>query len=199
MKKYLLVSISMLVFVLSCKKEDLTYLQKYPGLPDATQSGLITAGCLINGKPWVANKDYIFADRAVYAQYGQLSYNIGRDERLFMWFDKVVSKNKDEIAIYDKFIFDITAIKELGIYNPSNTSKFKIEFGQSDYIHNISTSYILDSRVDPYINITKLDTINKIVSGQFDFRVVRKYFTYIDYNDTIRISKGRFDALYSPG
>lgn len=58
MKKYLLSMICLFIVVLGCKKDhvaptppvDNIDLHKYPGLPDATQFGLNTMGCLINGE-----------------------------------------------------------------------------------------------------------------------------------------------------
>jgi hypothetical protein len=47
-----------------------------------------------------------------------------------------------------------------------------------------------------YFEITKLDTIQNIISGLFDLKLVRKNFKTIVLNDTIQITNGRFDGKY---
>ena len=179
----------MLVFVLSCKKEDISF----PGLPDATRTGANTAGCLLNGKAWVADKDYFWSTRAIYAQYGD-NHSIGKDRRLILNLDRELSYDGSELEINERISITIKPLIKTGLQLISNfeTAEFKfyaINKGQGTKI------YELDNRVVPYLNISRLDTLNKVVSGTFDFRLKRAK----DSNDTIRLSKGRFDAFYFPG
>ena len=69
--------------------------------------------------------------------------------------------------------------------------KIKVELWNNGKTTSI---YELDSIVPLYLEITKLDTVNNIVSGLFDFRVKR----ISNSLDTIRLSHGRFDILYQP-
>ena len=70
MKKYIILSISIILVLFSCKKDDID-LHKYAGLPDATQSGQNIFGCIANGNPWVAGSDYLTIIPKVSASYDE--------------------------------------------------------------------------------------------------------------------------------
>ena len=131
MKKYLLSMICLFILVLGCKKDhvaptppvDNIDLHKYPGLPDATQSGLNTMGCLINGKPWVAKVDgFVLLDfeKPVYSTYGELRPNIASyDSLLFSTLFNQSLNWRDDKARYDiqhYFSIQLKPIRKVGTY-----------------------------------------------------------------------------------
>ncbi len=209
MKKYLLISIS--IFVLfSCKKDPVTPtppvdnidLHKYPGLPDATQSGLNTMGCLINGKPWVAKVDgFVLLDfqKPVYCTYGELRTKISSyDSLLFSTLFNQLINWKEEKARYDMqnaFVLQLKPIRKVGTYELKEMYQNKFEY-HFDSIGVENKTYILDTIKSQYFEITKLDTTKNIISGIFDLKLVRKNFNTLDFSDTIQITNGRFDGLY---
>ena len=61
------------------------------------------------------------------------------------------------------------------------------------YVNNISNYkvYQLDSNQIHFVKLNKIDTVNKIIAGEFEFMAVN------GKKDTIRITKGRFDSKYN--
>ena len=205
MKKYLLISIS--IFVLfSCKKDPVTPtppvdnidLHKYPGLPDATQSGLNTMGCLINGKPWVADVDGFVlkeSQKPVYCTYGELRPKIASyDSLLFSTlFNQSLNWREDKARyeIQNSFNLQLKPIKKVGTYELKDMYQNKFEYW-FDQIDEPIKIYEIDTAKPQYFEITKLDTIQNIISGVFDLKMKR----ISDSNDTIQITNGRFDGKY---
>ena len=200
MKKNLFVSISLLSLLFSCKKDGID-LHKYPGLPDATQSGENTMGCLINGKPWVAQKEgttigwHTFP--IVDCFYGEYRKNISNYDSLYfsiysrMWLGKNVSEGRYNIE--ESLFINLQPINKAGKYFFKDLMKNKIEYWQ-DSINRPIKIFELDPTRNSYIEITKLDTFHNIISGLFDLKLIE----IEDKNDTVRITNGRFDALYTP-
>ena len=210
MKKYLLSIICFVFLVLGCKKDPVTPtppvdnidLHKYPGLPDATQSGLNTMGCLINGKPWVAKVDWFVlleSQKPVYCTYGELRPKIASyDSLLFSTLFNQSLNWREDKARYDiqnSFVLQLKPIRKVGTYELKDMYQNKFEYW-FDSIGLQNKRYIVDTMKTQYFEITKLDTIQNIISGLFDLKLVRKNFKTIVLNDTIQITNGRFDGKY---
>ena len=204
MKKYLLIFISLLLILFSCKKDpvsppvDNIDLHKYPGLPDATQSGLNTMGCLINGKPWVADVDGFVlkeSQKPVYCTYGELRPKIASyDSLLFSTlFNQSLNWREDKARyeIQNAFIIQLKPIRKVGTYELKDMYQNKFEYW-FDQIDEPIKIYEIDTAKPQYFEITKLDTIQNIISGVFDLKMKR----ISDSNDTIQITNGRFDGKY---
>ena len=204
MKKYLLIFISLLLILFSCKKDpvsppvDNIDLHKYPGLPDATQSGLNTMGCLINGKPWVADVDGFVlkeSQKPVYCTYGELRPKIASyDSLLFSTlFNQRLNWREDKARyeIQNAFIIQLKPIRKVGTYELKDMYQNKFEYW-FDQIDEPIKIYEIDTAKPQYFEITKLDTIQNIISGVFDLKMKR----ISDSNDTIQITNGRFDGKY---
>ena len=172
-------------------------MHKYPGLPDATQSGLNTMGCLINGKPWVAEVFFPLhiQDHAVYCTYGELRQNIASyDSLLFSGgFKQRLNLIPDSAryGIQDFFNFQLKPIRKVGTYELKGLFKNQFEYWY-DRIGEQLKIYKIDTTKAQYFEITKLDTIRNILSGVFDLKMKR----ISDSNDTIQITNGRFDGKY---
>jgi hypothetical protein len=172
--KYILFC-SLLVLVLSSfsacdKEEDLSVL------PQETQSGKNTFGCKINGQNF-------FGGYLVYTLVpGFLVYYNHKTDYL-------------DISTTGKFQNNTNGMLHLTIFNPRENTTTKIYKAEFDYISSPSNLF------DNYgvlkggeVTITKLDTVNKIVSGRFNF--VGTQATYpgkFNGNDSIAITDGRFD------
>ncbi len=204
MKKYLLSIICFVFLVLGCKKDpvsppvDNIDLHKYTGLPDATQSGLNTMGCLINGKPWVADVDgfVLFeSQKPVYCTYGELRPKIASyDSLLFSTLFNQSLNWREDKARYDiqnSFVLQLKPIRKVGTYELKDMYQNKFEYW-FDSIGLQNKIYIIDTLKPQYFEITKLDTIQNIISGVFDLKMKR----ISDSNDTIQITNGRFDGKY---
>jgi len=204
-KKYLLSIICLFLLVLGCKKDpvaptppvDNIDLHKYPGLPDATQSGLNTMGCLINGKPWVAKAEFAIQPNqaAVVCEYGELRPNISSYDSLLLNLKFRQSINwrddKARFEIQNYFSIQLKPIREVGTYELKEMYRNKFEYW-FDSIGLPFKRYILDTIKPQYFEITKLDTARNIISGIFDLRLVE----IDDKTDSLQITNGRFDGLY---
>ena len=164
----------------SCKKE-------VNALPDATQTGANTAGCLIDGKAWVPR-----GSGGVGANYpivGGYERGLPTPNSVIISF---IDRNRDLMQLYVKSVdkpgryplsFDTgadpayTVTKNFGIYSVGG---FSID--DPDY------NYITTSQYVGYVDFTIADTTNKLLAGTFAFDA-------IDYlsKKTIRVTEGRFD------
>lgn len=201
MKKYLLISIALLFFVFSCKKDDLSYLHQYPGLPDATLTGENTMGCLINGVPWVPKVEGGVIGwpslEKIQTLYGEPRKNIGSLDRFYLRINFEKRTDQDiklnEFKIREFIHFRIRPVFQKEKINILKSEYYYIEYFKANYGEPWK-QYILDTLAPINMEITKLDTVRNIVSGLFDFRLKR----ISDFKDTIRITNGRFDANYWP-
>jgi len=194
MKKYLFISVSIIILLFSCKKDDID-LHKYAGLPDATQSGQNTMGCLINGKPWVAKVFFPLHNSAVYCTYGELRPNLSSFDSLLFSGEFIQQINlltdSARFEIQDFFNFQLKPIRKIGTYQLKDLYKNQFEYWY-DRIGEPLKLYKIDTAKIQYFEITKLDTIKNIISGIFDLRLVE----IDDKNDSLQITNGRFDCLY---
>ncbi|OBX26570.1 hypothetical protein LX77_00850 [Gelidibacter algens] len=143
-------------------------------LPPMTQTGENTFGCLVNGKLFVVTNNT--KQVAVY-QGGGLS--IGGEKDLNGFFSEV-----------SMFISE-TSIGEMIIENENyilnNNSLMKGQY----YNDEENCFYFTNQSHTGFLKITKLDKINFIVSGSFEFQSVSE-----DCTDSIKITDGRFDLKY---
>jgi len=198
-KKNITLSISIILLLFSCKKEDLSYLHKYPGLPDATQSGENTMGCLINGVPWVANienPDFFSGLRNLQADYGEYSKNQSLLDRYYLTIvcKKRAEKNEKYINGYrvlEQFYFGLRPINSKGLFYAGSGDVRTIEYIKSNE-NEEKKRYVLDTLSPIKLEITKFDTLHNIISGLFDFKLKR----ISNFSDTLMITNGRFDANY---
>ncbi len=144
-----------------------------PSLPPITQEGRNTFGCKINGRNWVPGGDLGWGEQALTHDYSP-EYEA---------FDITANSNYDGRFTSVGF----------GAYWNGKSSDIK-----EDYVI-ISLIYrgkMWQHVAIPFetkftnIKITKLDTLNKIVAGQFHFMFIT------GKNDTTKVTEGRFDIKY---
>lgn len=149
-----------------------------PTLPQITSEGKNTFGCLVNGEIYVPNDYfhyfyYAFKDNP--QLYGTLSLRCNRDGNntnsgfLIQLRNRVFSKGKHYI------------------YTNSNTKDYL-----SHVKNNFDTYQNYTNDSNNFIDLIRLDTVNRIASGTFQFNLIN---TNNDF-DTIRITEGRFDCKY---
>jgi Family of unknown function (DUF6252) len=151
----------------SCKpREDI--------LPAATTEGLNTFGCKINGKVWIANgirNDQGTVAKAIEVEFRQLNAST------FYLFIHTNADTKDRVQLsLPKGVMGTNLLEDrydqpFAIYYDNNFRLFTTKSPNS-------------GKVD----ITRLDTVNRIVSGTFEFDG-----EFIVTKEKVTITEGRFD------
>jgi len=154
----------------ACDKDEIKVL------PQETQSGKNTFGCLINNKLFIGGGYYSFIG------YSPLSAQYDRTRKTLA------------ISTYNKTNESIG----LELTNPVQNTMQKISGGSYSKGSADGTHYMVINGGEIYL--TKLDTINKIVSGHFSFTgKYARFDTFIENGDSVKITQGRFDVeLYMP-
>ena len=145
-----------------------------PTLPPVTQTGQNTVGFLLDGEVWVpAATRYPLSSASYYKQgFGFLC-------------------NREAVQHTTLYLLreNVTAV---GTYelSPATGPKEKV----LSYVINLSPTeidlYTVDSQHTGSLRITRFDTINKIVAGEFAGELVNAS------GKTIKITQGRFDLRY---
>lgn len=140
-------------------------------LPAQTTEGLNTFGCKINGKVWVANgirNDQGTAAKAIEAEFRKLSADT------FYLFIHTNADTRDRVQLsLPKGVAGINLLeyrydRPFAIYYDNNFRLFSSNSGK--------------------VVITRLDTVNRIVSGTFEFEG-----EFGVTKEKVTITEGRFD------
>ena len=175
MKRILLLLLT--TFTLSCcNNEDDKPQNPIDQLPPATQTGANTFGCLINGEPFVVSNTS--NQTAIYQGGG-----------LLIGGQKSIDNNFSQVSIFISETSIGEIISENNSYVLNSNSVPKGEY----YIENQNCFYFTSSNYSGSITITKLDNINFIVSGTFEFKSISD-----NCEGIIDITNGRFDLQYIP-
>lgn len=135
-------------------------------LPGYTQEGKNTFGCMLNSKLWLKE------------EYSTITGNYGHGY-LVVSMNRTELKNNDIIMIRTPS----NAVFNSGIYNiDSRNIDAYYRKGELFYYTNDSLGGVLE--------ITKLDSINFIVSGKFKFKAINSD------NSIVVVDSGRFDLKY---
>lgn len=161
--------------ILACKERDAD-----PNvLPAATQTGANTAGCLVDGKVWVASKKYIYPIGGA----GTYVENVNNVCKITLDLRNV--SNESRILI-KAIISDFELNKEYIV--PINN---QMDYNICSYSPSLNVFYtsVLPNYTGK-LKITRLDIQNQIISGTFEFKAV-------DNNGNIvNITDGRFDKKF---
>ncbi len=163
------------------------------GLPDATQTGANTFGCLINGEPWVAENNRL-SGWDTEATYDEVE--VGVADRYYFnvsakYFPSSTFPPPDS-AISDRFSIRIRPVYSEGEVDFPQLSRKDAEYVTSLIgIPGSSKTYRLDTLYNNYFEVTNLDTSKNTCSAKFSFRLVRNA-------DILNITEGRFDVIYQP-
>ncbi len=158
------------------KKGQPVYVTEEEKLPAITQQGLNTFGCLVNGKAWLPDNDGS-SNAELSPDYwnGILSISAKR-------FGKDKTGHR---SLLESVWIDIYGIYQTGSYNKDDTATVRF------YDYENSCSYHFNNILITNINISRFDTLNRIIAGNFNATL------YVDsICDTLKITKGRFDVKY---
>jgi hypothetical protein len=175
MRKLLLILITTFTLC-SCDKDNDKPTNPVSQLPPATQVGANTFGCLINGEPFVVSNTS--NQTAIY-----------QDGGLLIGGQKNINNNFSQVSVFisETSIGEIIAENNSYVLNSNTVPKGEY------YIENQNCFYFTSSNYSGSITITKLDNINFIVSGTFEFKSISD-----NCEGIIDITNGRFDLQYIP-
>jgi len=160
----------------SCKKNTVTVAPDNPyGLPNATQVGGNFLACRINGKNYVATAPYT-------------GYKITK-----------AGFNVDTLGITGTFNLNYLEGISLAIYKYQVANQNYVfdsiiaaaGFASDSTCLGFSTKYTNSKAINGSVYLTKMDRVNKIVSGTFSCTFP------IPQCDTLFITGGRFDFSYN--
>lgn len=183
--KYRLLPLVIIIFFINinCKKEKPSDV-----LPAITQTGANTFGCKINGVVWVP----YFQCAPFTGQCSEMQTNfIHVNSNSFLPYsfqlaversDKVDNEGSFVIANFSIGQSPSTIWQTGNVFDSLNISctynnQLYVYYGFPGFSQHAGNNFI----------ITKLDTVNKIMSGIFNFKL------FINYSDSIIVTDGRFD------
>lgn len=167
----------MMFVMVSCEMSDINLLQEpnLDKLPLATREGKNTFGCLVNGNVWIPHSTSDFFATSVLAMY-QMGV-------LQIW------ASIDEKGRHQAMSFAILKDVEVGnSYDLSTDPTSEVVF--SWHLPDRVCSYDFDRTVSGKLRITKLDEVNGIVAGEFEFK------TTATFCENIIVTEGRFDLIF---
>jgi hypothetical protein len=183
--KFPLFACAIVLVLTSCQKDDINPNE----LPPASSTGAETLGFLIDGSGWApAGRTcgiYGCADNKVEASSSVAN---GRRQLLLTAARTDGSRN-------ESFILQLDSLPGPGEYrsNSSGPGATGGEAGTKIYFANSREGRQYQSQPGTAtITITKVDTVQNIVSGTFEGQLSR-----LDGSGTVQVSSGRFDVLYN--
>lgn len=181
--KHLILSLLFGFLAIGCNRSDDPPANPIAQLPPATTTGANKAGCLINGEIFLPHQNNPTGPSPLtcYYQYVDGGWEFG----LSMINDQNnvrgihIATNKMQLQQGSSYVIS----NEL-----SSSSVFAFYT-----LPNNQYGYITTTNQIGQLTITKLDTINHIISGTFYFDAVK-----LDNGEIVKITEGRFDVHYTP-
>jgi hypothetical protein len=183
--KITIIKYSIIIMILALnacdKKKDTT-----PVLPPETQEGKNTFGCLVDNKIWINEGSSQFSVENIIINH------------LFNGLSLNIYNIDDKQKINESMWITIQQPIKTGLYNMKSTA---IQAGLSNATNQCYYRTDTSQNVG-MLEITKYDTIQKIISGRFNFNVHLYYHQSFNdnSNDTFKtiltITEGRFDIHY---
>ena len=169
----------------SCKKEK---PEPNPSsesqLPAATTSGKNTFGCYINDELYIPKGGINY--RAIeypeyYEGHGLLRIKTLNQKDFENWF---------YVYVLTDGIFGIGdyTVNPNALNTPPPSLKRVVDTIVTGSETTATLPYYIDTTKTNLVKISRLDLVSGIVSGEFEFTVTSAY-----YNDTIKVTQGRFD------
>ena len=149
-------------------------------LPDATQTGARTVGCLVNGKVLIPHKEGIGSPVNCFYQNdenGDYYFTMAFSDMRGTSTEGVkISNRKSELISGRTYILNKNSIKNEDYDGSGGT-----------YATNVSNYFYTNEKVTRELKITKFDLKVGIISGTFWFDAVN------DKGEKVEIREGRFD------
>ncbi|WP_216679255.1 hypothetical protein [Hymenobacter siberiensis] len=178
---------SLLLIASGCKKD-----APEASLPAATHTGANTAGCLINGQPFVATgygsglgKVQGIGGGFAYdsAYYLRLNGKFGNQEGSLQIFLNSVPRNANQSLVKTYLLNQSTPVMPAAV--PSQCQSYAVFF-PNDGSREL---YVTDAQHTGKVELTHVDVGNVLAAGNFEFIAVSN----LDPAKTIRVTDGRFD------
>lgn len=148
MRKFLLLAFSFVLLSSSCRKSKPA--NPVDKLPAETQTGANTFGCKINGEVWLPN-GALFTTPAYDVQYYKSSGAL-----------LIKTNRSDKGQSLNIYLYGVSQNNDYTIHNPiSNT------YSYADFDAACSLYDRTSSKQTGTVTVTRLDSVNKIVSGRF--------------------------------
>lgn len=164
-----------------------------PQLPAATQSGLNTAGCKVDGQVWVPAGGGLFAPKPVSVSLQrsvtglQLSVLLDRDPLT----DDGQPNSRTQIKLY---VPNVTAPATIALDQYADPRLTTSNPAYAAFIYTAPTpdqQLLTGPNATGQLIITRLDTVARVVAGSFQFRAQEQAGPA-----TVNITEGRFDLTY---
>ena len=176
MKRIFLLYLSVATLLVSCKKE-------VTELPPATQTGANTFGAKVNGSLWVPQGFGPFPANDILEARFIANQDLFINARNFS-----SSPNETEFEI---FLKGVTGPGEYILNATSNYPTLAVNYAY--YVKrniNPQNEWMTSAQYTGSVNITKVDTINRFVSGTFQFTAINLY----NAPELVTVTEGRFDV-----
>jgi hypothetical protein len=168
------------IFLLAALLPLLTTCTKPDPLPPVTEVGAHTFGCYVNGKPFVPSRARGVLNAYPPIEYGFMDLQGGR------YFNIMATADGGQ-----GFFFLIKDATKVGRYKVDHDARpFTNDSYTPGYIQYVEggVGYVTTSTHAGWVNITRCDTINWIISGTFELRAYSPVT-----KQTVNITDGRFD------
>lgn len=175
MKKALSI-ISLLFILASCKKD-------VDELPPATQTGAHTFGAKVNGEFWVPQGFGIVPTAS------KLEAHFAPGDDFY-----INARNFGSSPTETEFEIFIKGVNAPGTYI-LDKPRSGITNSYAYYVKRTMTpenEWVTNDQYTGTVNITKIDTVNKFVSGTFQFTAINLY----NAPQPLSVTEGRFDVKY---
>ena len=163
-------------------------------MPAATQTGANTAGCVVDGLPWVASSNIPKIGPgnipAVMASWN--NFSVGRPNHLSLRFLKAIA---DEAQVHDqtRINLELPGITRPGTFVLDQTAVYpypayaRFTFSKPNPDQELLTGPGSPGRVV----VTRFDTLSRVASGTFEFTAREGAG-----GTTVRVAEGRFDCTF---
>jgi len=191
MKNKLLVAVFILTFF-SCEPI---------GLPEITEEGKNTFGMLVNGEVWKRYYEIslmTWGTRNLKVKYNSSTsdlsiqvYSSDLNDFVRFYFSDIVGTGDYFFDCVDDKLSCI--VESEGYFDCDNDAYFLCStmFQRNQNTYNPEDFFLLLNKNESNLHLTKLDTINKIISGTFSVNL------YNCKGKMLEITNGRFDARYN--
>lgn len=153
-----------------CKKPKMQTDNPY-GLPNATQTGANIFACRVNGQNWISK---------------QTSFDLGGS---IINDTLAVKGTYHGIAVETIYLLIKGDLQQGNMYNVNINCS--INYTTTRLCNSNNINFYSYQSSDGEAVLTKLDRVNKIISGTFFFNIIRQNCT-----DTLHFTDGRFDIRY---
>lgn len=188
MKDFIL-AITILLFLAACQTCSCKKDKEEDPKPAATQEGLSTFFCKINGVPY-AQRKVKGSDAPFYSVYPQISSVLDPDPAFGEFTIDITYPNYEDseyITINGSKIFSS------GIYSIESKSTMSAYYWKKNGCNFLESSIEKDGGVIGKLNLSKYDRTKRIIAGTFEFKIWKNKPSDCD---TVRITEGIFDLLY---